>query len=121
MNLSPDDGLYRKRDGVRVRRLTGAVNLALLILVVITTLSGGLAFGVGTAPAAAALAAVHGCSGRALLLLLPAKARIARRGLRRPGRWRKGTSLALAGVALLAVGSGVLHALGGFRIFMDEF
>ena len=101
-----------------MRRLTGAVNLALLILVVITTLSGGLAFGVGTGPADAALAAVHGCSGLALLLLVPAKARIARRGLRRRGRWRKGTSLALAGVALLAVGSGVLHAVGGFRPYV---
>jgi len=101
-----------------VRRLTGAVNLALLTLLVIITLSGGLAFGVGTGPADAALAAVHGCSGLALLLLIPAKARIARRGLRRPGRWRKGTSLALAGAALLAVGTGVVHAVGGFRPYV---
>jgi DMSO/TMAO reductase YedYZ molybdopterin-dependent catalytic subunit len=103
---------------MRVRWLTGAVNLALLTLLVIITLSGGLAFAVGTGPADAALAAVHGCSGLALLLLVPAKARIARRGLRRPGRWRKGTSLALGSVVLLAVGTGVLHAIGGFRPYI---
>lgn len=91
------------------------VNTALLTLLAITTVSGGLAFAAGTEPAAAALVAVHGAAGLGLLLLAPAKTRIARRGLRRPGRSRRVMSLVFAALVLLAVCSGLLHAISGFR------
>ncbi len=61
---------------------------------------------------------VHGASGLGLLLLTPGKLKIARRGLRRPGRSRKVTSLAFAAAVLLAIGSGLLHAIGGFRPYL---
>ncbi|MGH3565943.1 MAG: molybdopterin-dependent oxidoreductase [Pseudonocardia sp.] len=101
-----------------MRRMVRPVNAALLTLLVLTTVSGGLAFGTGTAPAAAALVAVHGAAGLGLLLLAPAKMRIARRGLRRPGRSRQVMSLVFAALVLIAVCSGLLHAISGFRTYV---
>jgi DMSO/TMAO reductase YedYZ molybdopterin-dependent catalytic subunit len=106
------------RDGERMNRWARPVNVTLLALLVITTASGGLAFTVGSAPASTVVVAVHGASGLGLLLVVPAKVRIARRGLRRPGRSRKVISLALTVLALLAVASGLLHAIGGFRPYL---
>jgi len=57
-------------------------------------------------------------SGLGLLVLVPAKVQIARRGLRRPGRSRKVISLVFAALTLLAVGSGLLHTVGGFRAYL---
>lgn len=94
------------------------VNVTLLALLVITTASGGLAFLVGAEPFSGGVVAVHGASGLGLLVLVPAKVRIARRGLRRPGRSRKVISLAFTVSVGLAVGSGLLHAIGGFRPYL---
>jgi DMSO/TMAO reductase YedYZ molybdopterin-dependent catalytic subunit len=94
------------------------VNGALLALFVIATVTGGLAFAVGAGPAATAVVAVHGACGLGLLLLAPAKAWIARRGLRRPGgARRKAASIGLAALVLIAVASGLLHAIGGFGTY----
>ncbi|MGQ0575593.1 MAG: hypothetical protein ACT4RN_15535, partial [Pseudonocardia sp.] len=93
------------------------VNAAILILTVIVTASGVLAFAVGAAGPSRALAAVHGASGLGLLLLAPSKIMIARRGLRRPGRRRKVIGLTAAALVLTAIGSGLLHAVGGFRTY----
>lgn len=90
------------------------VNVTILVLIVTVTASGVLAFAVGTPGPAQWVVGVHGASGLGLLLLLPAKSRIARRGLRRPGRSRKVMGLALAAFVLLAVASGLLHALWGW-------
>lgn len=97
-----------------MNRATRAVNVTILILLVTTTVSGVLAFAVGSPGPARWITGVHGVSGLGLLLLVPAKTRIARRGLRRPGRSRKVIGLTLAGLVGLAVGSGVLHALWGW-------
>lgn len=97
-----------------MNRWTRPVNAALLTLLVMTTGTGWVAFAMGSEPASRVVVALHGASGLGLLLLAPMKIRIARRGLRRPGRSRKVSSLALAALVLLAVGSGLLHAFAGF-------
>ena len=58
-----------------------SVNATLLTLFVFATASGGLAFGLGAAPLASVVVAAHGVAGFGLLVLVPAKARIVRRGL----------------------------------------
>ncbi|GEC20469.1 hypothetical protein PHY01_27520 [Pseudonocardia hydrocarbonoxydans] len=97
-----------------MNRATRTVNVTILILLVTTTVSGVLAFAVGSPGPARWTTGVHGVSGLALLLLLPAKARIARRGLRRPGRSRKVIGWVFAALVAAAVGSGVLHAVWGW-------
>lgn len=94
------------------------VNVTLLALSVITAGTGVLAFAVGTEPAAPVVVAVHGGAGLGMLLLAPAKIGIARRGLARPGRPRKVIGLALVVLVVLALGSGLLHAIGGFRTYL---
>ncbi len=96
-------------------RRTRVVNVTLMTLFVVAALSGGLAFLAGAQPAAGVIVAVHGASGLGLVVLVPAKVRIARRGLRRPGSSRKVISLALAVLVAAVIGSGLLHAIGGFR------
>ena len=95
-------------------RRTRSVNATLLTLFVIAAASGGLAFALGAAPLAPIVVAVHGVSGFGLLVLVPAKARIARRGLRRPGASRKVTSWTLTGLVAAAIAGGLLHAVRGF-------
>lgn len=101
-----------------MNRWTGPVNVTLLTLLVIATTSGVLAFAAGAEPGSGVVVAVHGGAGLGLLLLAPAKTAIARRGLRRPGRPRKAVSSAFTALVLLAVGSGLLHAVGGFAPFV---
>ncbi|MGQ0483661.1 MAG: molybdopterin-dependent oxidoreductase [Pseudonocardia sp.] len=93
-------------------------NLALLALVLVTFGTGVLAFGVGTVGPARWLVVTHGCAGFAVLLLAPWKSVIARRGLRRPGISRRLSSLAMVALLALCIGSGVLHAVGGFRGYL---
>jgi DMSO/TMAO reductase YedYZ molybdopterin-dependent catalytic subunit len=85
-------------------------NLALLLLVPAATLSGAVTFLVGSGPVAAVVVA-HGVAGLAVLTVSPWKAAIVRRGLRRrrPGRR---LSLALTGVVLIALASGLAHSTG---------
>lgn len=94
------------------------VNVGLLALFVITTASGVAAFAVGAEPASRVVVAVHGAAGLGLLLLAPAKFLIARRGLRHRGRGRKVASLALLVLVAAAIGTGLLHAIGGFRGYL---
>ncbi|MDT7577492.1 MAG: hypothetical protein QOH17_3825 [Pseudonocardiales bacterium] len=95
-------------------RRTRAVNVTLLALFVIATFSGALAFTLDAAPLAPVVVMVHGASGLGLLVLVPAKARIIKRGLRRPGRSRKVISWTLSALVVGTVGGGLLHALRGF-------
>lgn len=97
-----------------MNRATRTVNVTILILLVTVTASGVLAFAVGSPGPARWITGVHGASGLGLLLLVPAKSVIARRGLRRPGRSRKVIGLTFAVLVTIAVGSGLLHALAGF-------
>jgi hypothetical protein len=88
-------------------------NLALLALLAAAFLTGWLAFAYATAPARWALA-VHAASGLAILLLVPWKAAIAQRGVRRrrPGR---AASLLLAALVLVSLLAGLAHSTGALR------
>jgi hypothetical protein len=95
----------------RLRRVTRArVNIALLGLLGTAFLTGWLAFSYATAPARWSLV-VHASAGAGILLLLPWKSVIARRGLRRPrpARW---ASIVLAALVLASILGGLLHSSG---------
>jgi hypothetical protein len=101
-----------------MERGTRPLNVTLLTLLVVATISGVLAFGVGNPSHTKWVVAVHGASGLGLLLLAPAKILVARRGLRRPGRSRKVISLTFTVLVLSAIGSGLLHAVGGWHPYL---
>ncbi|HEY1455592.1 MAG TPA: molybdopterin-dependent oxidoreductase [Candidatus Dormibacteraeota bacterium] len=97
-------------------RVGARSNLALLLLLAAAFLTGWLAFAFASAPARWSLVA-HAVSGMAILVLLPWKSMIARRGLRRPrpARWVSillGVLIAASLVAGLAHSTGVLMAAG---------
>jgi hypothetical protein len=91
-------------------RLGAPTNAALLALLAIAFLTGWLAFASGTAPSRASLI-VHATGGVALLILLPWKSMIARRGMGRPrpGRW---ASVALGALVLISLAAGLGHSTG---------
>jgi len=91
-------------------RLGARTNLALLGLLAVSFVSGWVAFAFGTGPARLSLIA-HATGGIAILVLLPWKSMIARRGLGRPrpGRW---VSIALGGLVLLSIAAGLGHSTG---------
>lgn len=114
------------------RRPGRRTNLALLGLVTGAVATGVLGYGVGTAGAGLLVAVAHGAFGLGLLLLVPWKSVIVRRGLGR--KWRpvpggsarrpllagNGRRPPLAGTALgllllLALGTGLFDALAGYR------
>jgi len=85
-------------------------NLALLGLLAAAFLTGWLAFAFATAPARWSLV-LHATSGVAILLLLPWKSLIARRGIRRqrPGRV---ASIALSALVVISLAAGLAHSTG---------
>jgi hypothetical protein len=92
---------------MRGGRLT---NLALLGLLTAAFLSGWVAFELSGPPARATLV-IHAAAGVAIVLLVPWKSMIARRGLRRPRplRW---ASLVLAIGVAISLGFGFVHSFG---------
>ena len=95
--------------GFRLRAGRGT-NLALLALLAGALLTGGVAFAIGGSWAFWALAA-HGAVGLALVLLAPWKSVISARGLRR-ARPGSSVSILLAVLIVLAVATGIGHAVG---------
>jgi Oxidoreductase molybdopterin binding domain len=91
-------------------RFGARTNLALLALLAAAFLTGWLAFAFATAPARWSLV-VHAVSGIAIVLLLPWKSMVARRGLRRPrpGRW---ASILLGVLVLASIAAGLAHSTG---------
>ena len=91
----------------RAGRLT---NVALLCLLTLAFASGWVAFELSGQPARATLV-VHAAAGVGIVLLVPWKSSIARRGLRRPRplRW---ASLVLAAGVLVSLVFGFLHSFG---------
>jgi hypothetical protein len=85
-------------------------NLALLVLLSVAFLTGWVAFAFFSTPARLALL-LHAAAGLAILLLLPWKSIIARRGLRRPrpARW---ASLVFGVLILISLAAGVAHSFG---------
>ncbi len=85
-------------------------NLALLALLPLAVVTGAITFLVGGGPVALVVLA-HGVVGLALVVLVPWKSAIVRRGMRRrrPGR---ATSLVLAVLVVIALISGIAHSTG---------
>src|SRR3989442_7563505 len=85
-------------------------NVALMALLALAFLTGWLAFALATAPARWSLL-VHAVGGFAILVLLPWKSIIARRGLDRPrpGRW---ASVLFGILVLTSLLAGLLHSSG---------
>lgn len=98
------------------RRAGRRTNLALLVLLGLTLATGALAFAIGTPRPARVVAVTHGAAGLALVLLVPWKSVIARRGLRRPRSGTAGILLAL--LVLATIVSGLVHSLGDFRTYL---
>lgn len=91
-------------------------NVALMTVLCTAFASGGLAFGIGTLGGARLVAMAHGTLGLGLLLLVPWKSAIIRRGLARDARARgRKAGVALGLLLLLSLSAGVLHAVTGYR------
>lgn len=107
MAVNPRDGGQPAYRGLMAGRAT---NLALLVIVPAAVLTGGATFLVGGG-AAGLVVAVHGIVGCTLVVLVPWKSAIARRGLRRrrPGQ---AASLLLTVAVLIALLTGFAHSTG---------
>jgi DMSO/TMAO reductase YedYZ molybdopterin-dependent catalytic subunit len=95
---------------------TRRTNLALLTVLVVALVSGGLAFAAGTGWGRPVVVG-HGLAGLAVLALAPWKSAIVRRGLARRsgvGRW---TSVGFGVAVLTAVAAGLAHGTGLLRSF----
>jgi DMSO/TMAO reductase YedYZ molybdopterin-dependent catalytic subunit len=92
--------------------MTGRLaNVALLVVVPLATASGFGMFLLGSGPVLP-VAVLHGLVGLAVVVLVPWKSVVVRRGLRRARGPRLATSLALAAVVVLALLTGVAHVGG---------
>jgi len=91
-------------------RLGARTNLALLVLLATAFLTGWLAFAYGTMPARWSLV-LHASSGVAILLLLPWKSVIARRGLARPRPARR-LSILFSALVIVSLDAGLAHSTG---------
>jgi hypothetical protein len=91
-------------------RFGARTNLGLLVLLAVAFATGWIAFSFATSPARWSLI-LHATSGVAILLLLPWKSMIARRGMRRPrpGRW---ASIVLGVLVLESLAAGLAHSIG---------
>ncbi|MGY1813229.1 molybdopterin-dependent oxidoreductase [Blastococcus sp. SYSU D00820] len=95
------------------RRAGRRTNLGLLALLLTAGATGVLAYGVGTPLPSRVVVAAHGAAGLGLLLLVPWKAVVVRRGRGRAVHRRDpATAVALGVLTLLTVATGVLHAAG---------
>ncbi|MGI8693055.1 MAG: molybdopterin-dependent oxidoreductase [Geodermatophilaceae bacterium] len=101
----------------RLRRAGRRTNVALLGLLTLAFATGIVAFSIGTLPAATVIALTHGALGLGLLVLLPWKSLIVRRAHRRRNRPGRVAGTVLGVLVLVCVGSGVLHALVGYRLY----
>ena len=90
-------------------------NLALLGLVALALTTGTLAYSVGRPPATTVVTTAHAAAGLALLLLVPWKAVLVRRGLRRGDHPGRTAGLVLAAVLALTVAAGIAQEVVGWQ------
>jgi DMSO/TMAO reductase YedYZ molybdopterin-dependent catalytic subunit len=86
-------------------------NLALLVVVPLAAASGFVMFLLGSGPVWP-VAVLHGVVGLAVVVLVPWKSVVVRRGLGHAGRPGRSTSLALAAAVVLALVTGLAHVGG---------
>lgn len=77
-------------------------------------MTGTAAYAVGTAPATTLVTTAHAAAGLALVLLVPWKQAVARRGLRRPAHRGRAAGLLLAGLLTLTVAAGLAQETVGW-------
>jgi DMSO/TMAO reductase YedYZ molybdopterin-dependent catalytic subunit len=93
------------------RRAGRRTNLALLGLLLLAFVTGVLAYGTGTLPAATVVVAAHSAAGLGLLLLVPWKAVVVRRSWPQAASTRT-LATGLGALVAITVLTGVLHAIG---------
>ena len=89
-------------------------NLALLVVVPLAAVTGFMMFVLGSGPVWP-VAILHGVVALLVVVLVPWKSTVVRRGLRRPGRQRRPgrvTSLVLGVSVVLALVTGIVHVVG---------
>jgi hypothetical protein len=89
-------------------------NLALLAVVVLSFVTGSATYLVGAAPGTTLITVAHAAVGLAVLLLVPWKSVVVRRGLRRPPHPGRQAGLLLGGLLGIAVVAGVVQEVVGY-------
>lgn len=90
-------------------------NLALLVLLSLSLVTGTVSYGVGAAPATTVATTAHAAVGLAVVLLVPWKRTLVRRGQRRAPHSGRGAGVALGVLVLVTVLAGLAQALVGWE------
>lgn len=113
MTTAPPQNARSRRSVPGIFRRAGRrTNLALIVALLGSFVSGWLAFGIGTPVPAAITTVTHGVFGLMLVVLIPWKNAVVARA---PGKAI--ASRTLLGVIVLCVVAGVVAVLGGFRTY----
>lgn len=97
-------------------RASRRTNSALLACVALSLATGTASYAVGAPPATTVVTTAHAAVGLALLLLVPWKAVLVRRGLARAPHPGRSAGIALAVLLLLTVAAGVVQEVVGFAV-----
>ena len=98
----------------RPRRSGRRTNLGLLTLLAAALTTGTVSYAVGSAPATTLVAGAHAVVGLAVVLLVPWKSAVARRGLRRSPHAGRAAGIALALLVAVTVVAGVVQTTVGW-------
>lgn len=90
-------------------------NLALLLLFGLALLTGTVSYAVGTSPATTIVTVAHAVVGLAIVLLVPWKSVMVRRGLRRGAHPGRAAGVALAVLVAVVVAAGVAQEVAGYQ------
>ena len=101
-----------------LRRAGRRTNLALLALVALSLLTGTLSYAVGAAPATTLVTTAHAAVGLALVLLVPWKSVLVRRGLRRGEHAGRTAGLVLAALLTVTIVAGIAQEVVGWKVVL---